>query len=179
MAPEFEQAEDFFVGQVKPQLFQGREGQGNQDFNNEPEHGGIDQSSGQAGQARTRRGRMALFSREHFDEQNASHCADDGADHRNGHGSFFQLPEMVRLMLHLLGESVGLIDDVQPGSGYLHQEFELFLRAICRHDKSVLSSSAVAGAMGVTRMRLNMASAMAATRMWNPAVTASPAMMFQ
>ena len=71
MAPEFEQAEDFFVGQVKPQLFQGREGQGNQDFNNEPEHGGIDQSSGQAGQARTRRGRMALFSREHFDEQNA------------------------------------------------------------------------------------------------------------
>ena len=111
---------------------------------------------------RTRGRRMAFFPRKHADEQNASHRADNGADHRQGHGLFFQLPEVVGLLLRLLDQGIRLIDDIQPGGSHPHQECELFLRAICRHDKSVLSSSAVAGAMGVTWVRLKRMSATAA-----------------
>lgn len=75
---------------------------------------------------------------------------------------FFQLPEVVGLLLRLLDQGICLIDDIQPGGSHPHQECELFLRAICRHDKSVLSSSAVAGAMGVTWVRLKRMSATAA-----------------
>ena len=90
--------------------------------------------------------------------------SDNRADYRQGHGLFFQFTEVVGLLLRLLHQAVRLIDDVQPGGSHPHQECELFLRAICRHDKSVLSSSAVAGAIGVTWVRLKRMNPAAAAR---------------
>ena len=137
----FEQIEEFFAGQADPHFFQGRESQGNQNFNDETEDGGINPASGSA---RLRgRGRIAFFPRKHADEKNSCHRSDNRADYRQGHGLFFQFTEVVGLLMRLLHQAVRLIDDVQPGGSYPHQECELFLRAICRHDKSVLSSSTV------------------------------------
>ena len=107
-----EQVEEFLACQVEAHFFQGREGEGYQDFNDETEDRGIDPASGNM---RTRGRRMAFFSRKHADEQNASHRADNGADHRQGHGLFFQLPEVVGLLLRLLDQGIRLIDDIQPG----------------------------------------------------------------
>ena len=118
-----------------------------------------------SGSARLRgRGRIAFFPRKHADEKNASHRSDNRADYRQGHGLFFQFTEVVGLLLRLLHQAVRLIDDIQPGGSHPHQECELFLRAICRHDKSVLSSSAVAGAIGVTWVRLKRMNPAAAAR---------------
>lgn len=55
----FEQVEEFFAGQADSHFFQGRESQGNQNFNDETEDGGINPASGSA---RLRgRGRIAFF----------------------------------------------------------------------------------------------------------------------
>lgn len=157
---EPEQVEEFALGKIDPHFFQGGERHANKNFNDQPEEGGVHD----AAWGTCRRWCLTFFSaHDHSEQYNAPKSPDDGADDWYGEGFGFKIFEMIYLLIDLTSQGIRFINEVQPRGGHAHQESELFLRAICRHDKSVLISSAVAGAMGVIRIRLNMIRVMAET----------------